>query len=309
VTISGLLSTDTYPLNIQYKRYGTVIDNPIVAGTYTATITNQSNDNYVINDNYETTFVIAKKELNFTWNNTSFVYNSQIQKPDAVISGLLGTDTFSLNIEYIINDATVENPISAGTYKAMLTNPSDEKYIINGNQEINFTINKADINITMSNLTAKFSDDLLDITNAYSLTGTIYNDELVVSAFTNAIPHVSGTYILSVNTNSNSNYNVTINSGTYTIQNGSVITYQLPNGETETYYLDNGEATPSLNSIYTPDLFSVLSVELIDDENNHAIYKITEISFLPVIIVCSGLLLVVMLFLISILAKRKRWRS
>ncbi len=122
-------------------------------GSYTATATKLSNDNYKLpTENLEKTFEITPKEITVIWGNqTSFVYNGTEQAPTATAEGLVDGD------ECLI---TVSGAKDVGSHTATATKLSNANYKLpTTGLEQNFEITKATLTITAKNKTIAYGDE------------------------------------------------------------------------------------------------------------------------------------------------------
>lgn len=250
----------------------------------------------------------SKRELILNWESEDYVYNGENQQPKVEILGLINNDTYPLNFRYNRFDLIGVNLISVGEYEIIVTNLSNEYYIIKQNYQTSFNILPVSITISVNNITAKYSDELLSVSDCWTCEGVIYNNGVIVEVTTNATPHKTGTYDITITTNMNKNYNITIINGTYTILDGNIYTYKLPNGDSEIVYVNEGEQTPKIKDIYSANLFSILYTQTISSENGNNIYEVKEISLMPLVVVLLAIFGVVGISISSGLIRKNKWQ-
>lgn len=261
----------------------TVIFKNLVVGSYT--ITCEAIKNNEILEFQTLDYEVQKKELILEWENFNFIYNGQNQQPNINIIGLVRDDEYPLNLKYFLTgyNEIVSNTKMVGNYEISVTNLSNNNYSITENYQKTFTIVPKQLTITAIDVTAKFSSEKLDVANSYTVDGEIYeNDVVYIDVITNAQPHVSGVYDITISTNANNNYIFTVVNGTYTVLNGNTITYNLPNGEIISTYVDEGEKLPNVNNVYKSSIFTFVYLNTLStDEAGNATYEIIEVSLLP----------------------------
>ena len=117
------------------------------AGTYTATATGLTNDNYTIKaGNWTTTtFTIKQKGVTVAWSTESLTYNGNPQAPTATLNGVIDGDTCTVTVE--------GQKVNAGTgytATATLTGTHKANYTITSGATKTFDINRAPNTVTIT---------------------------------------------------------------------------------------------------------------------------------------------------------------
>lgn len=215
-------------------------------GDYWVKASNSGNDNY--NGDYKIiSFTVEKATLTVTPNG-SMIYGNEFVNTNptfnyVVTSGLVRGDdpdevikTISA-VTYVVVDAP--SKLEATTYGFVLA--SDENGNVSGLEADNyvivsgtgvFTVNKRSIVVNIGNKTSQYGCpvDVSDVTVTYgSLNGLVEGDNLNLAFTTTATTSSDkGGYIINATYN-NSNYNATVNPGTYTITE-RLITVEMVDG-------------------------------------------------------------------------------
>lgn len=256
-----------------------------------------------------TDYRASKRELFLSWGNSDLVYNGENNQPDVELLGLINDDIYPLNFHYTRFGIDTTNSTAIGEYEIAVTNLSNTNYIIKQNYQLYFNILPVSITIKANNVTAKYSDELLSVSNCWTCEGVIYNNDIIVEVTTNATPHEAGTYDIFLSTNMNINYNITLENGTYTISNGNIFTYKLPDGNNAKIYVNEGQQEPDVNDIYSAKLFSILSVRTLSSENGDIIYEVKEISLMPIVVVLLAIFGVMGIAISSCLIRKNKWQK
>ncbi len=160
------LTISLYYESINGGMYNVLTGGPKDAGSYRAIATlmfnNPISQNYVIEnkqDAYKQTpynFDIAKKVVKVKYGddkgNTDVTYNRSAQfiKCDWADDDQTGTDVVSINVAYMLNGMSVDNPINSGTYSVTVSSGSNNYEI--ENNTASFTIKKKELTISEFNM-------------------------------------------------------------------------------------------------------------------------------------------------------------
>ncbi|MBU5680711.1 MBG domain-containing protein [Blautia sp. MSJ-9] len=131
---TGLAGNDTCEV--------TVIGAMKNAGTYTATATQLSNQNYKLPAETTTEYTISAKEIGIEWSNLEFTYDGTKKQPTAKATGLVEGDTCSITV----SGAAAK----AGTHTAKAEAVDNANYKLPKNVETKFIINKAETAVSQT---------------------------------------------------------------------------------------------------------------------------------------------------------------
>ena len=221
-TVEGSDGPVEVELKLTYYQGETELDSaPVNAGTYRVVVSN-TNENYDIAD-AEFTIVINPNKItldivadNKTYDRTSV----NVSVSASAEAGLLGDDY----IKYIVTKAgeEVEEFISAGTYKVIVSLLDTTNFEFANASEKEFTISKADVTITLLAQNSTFGETINVDSTKYEITnGSVYQGDDLGVVITKANGTDAGIYTLEATT-SNSNYNVTVVNGQYTINRKNI---------------------------------------------------------------------------------------
>ncbi|MGN1373297.1 MAG: beta strand repeat-containing protein [Candidatus Coproplasma sp.] len=243
-TASVLGGTVSYIFTNNYKTVGTYTDCVIPSG-YTS-------------DNYAITFkagdlTITQRPITVGWQNTTnLVYNGEAKSVSATVTNKVAGD----DVTIVVANG---NKTDAGDYVAEVTSLSGEtagNYAINEVFSQDYTIAKAAVTITPHSLSQTYGDASKDLTE--TLTGIIYKKDSVNNDFTYSLSRETGnsvgTYTISVILSGDyyTNYVVTLNEGTYTIDKRTV-TITWDNYQNLTYDGNPKTITAALNNAVAYD--------------------------------------------------------
>lgn len=181
-------------------------------GSYAITV-NLSGDyttNYEVKCN-QGTYTINPRTVTLAWSGyENLVYDGTAKNVTATLNNVVDGDDIKVTISNGGNS-------NAGKYTATatLTGTSKNNYALSANT-LDYTIAKAKITLTAQNATSVYGQPIAALT--VSLTGTIYNSEVVYSAKTTATSSSPvGTYDITVVVGTYSNYDITTVKATYTV--------------------------------------------------------------------------------------------
>ncbi len=184
-------------------------------GTYDIvqdTAFSNSNYNITFNNGTYTISAPASGTVEVTLSAASFTYNGNVQKPS--VTSVKYNDTTLTASDYDLDIPSDSK--NADTYTVTATLKGNYSSTLKGTA--NYTINKKDVTVTADNKTQVYGETELELTKTVS--GLVGSDSLTGSLKINKtanFPNV-GTYDIVQDTAfSNSNYNITFNNGTYTI--------------------------------------------------------------------------------------------
>lgn len=109
------------------------------AGSYTATVTGLSNQNYSVGSNSSYEWSIAPKPISLVWNTNSFVYNGAVQKPTAIYNGDPSVQ--------VTGYSTVTSK-NVGDYVITATKLNSTNYVIDGNSSASYKITPRTIKLS-----------------------------------------------------------------------------------------------------------------------------------------------------------------
>ena len=137
-TATGLIGEDTCDLTISQAYVG------VYVGSYTAKVTDLSNNNYVLPENVTFTWTITARPVTIEWNIPALTYNGEIQRVTASVSNACDGDV--VNVGYQTDSAEA---IDAGDYEAEITSITNGNYTLTGvtNLKANWSIQPKEIGI------------------------------------------------------------------------------------------------------------------------------------------------------------------
>jgi len=223
----------------------------ISAGSHKAVATMKTeNKNYKLT-NTEVNYTITSKNitdlteqeikdvLGLSIADKSVTYNSEEQT--LVVTGTIPSGV-------TVNYNNTNKATNVGTYPVVATITGTGNYEGTVTLEATLTINKAAVSLKAEDKELTYGDAAKELTYAVT-SGTIYgSDDLNITLTReDSLNNNAGTYPITI-TASNSNYNITLTNGTYTI-NKAIPNYTIPTGLT-------GEEDSTLDDIELPDGFT-----------------------------------------------------
>ncbi len=227
VTYTGLASGTT---SLNYTISRAAGEN---VGTYTITVVPGTNPNYNVTV-VGGTFTINPKAATITAVNNTKIYGTNEPQLRANVSGTVGSDTLDYTISRVAGE-------TVGTYEIRVilgTNPNYNVTTTNAT----FTITRADALIRANNAFKIYGS--ADPTLTATVTGTVGSDELNYT-LSRAEGENAGTYVINVNLGDNPNYNISVASGTFTINPKAATITADPAGKVY------GESEPTLTATVT----------------------------------------------------------
>ncbi|MGN1103996.1 MAG: MBG domain-containing protein, partial [Candidatus Coproplasma sp.] len=200
------------------------------AGSYTATasLSGSKAGNYEIYSTQTSfSYTIDQRPLTLTWNvPADLTYNAQNKTVTATLNNVVDGDSVSV----IITNGSLRD---AGSYTAIaaLSGTDAKNYKLSGSTTQNYIISPAKVTISANNATTVYGELIPKLTA--SISGTIYNDELIWSVNTSAndiVPAPAGSYEITVEVVANPNYSVTTVNGTYTVTKATPILKGITGG-------------------------------------------------------------------------------
>ena len=146
------------------------------AGTYNGSIT-------VIGDNYtaeplEITYTITPKPIGVAWSNTQLTYNGTAQAPTATATGLVGSESLTLNVSGAQTDANAEGQ----PYTATVTAESvTGNYKLEEDATVEFTIAPKSVSVAWSNTQLTYNGSEQAPTADIAAGGLIGEDEVILT--------------------------------------------------------------------------------------------------------------------------------
>lgn len=123
---------------------------PTKAGQYTVRVVCGATSEWDIATD-EKDFKIEQKEVTVKWDNTTFVYNSDLQAPDVtIVSGVLESDL--TNVDVAVKDGDAKEKVGTEYQaNAVLTGDASSNYVIKSNASTRFSITTKEVIVTWSN--------------------------------------------------------------------------------------------------------------------------------------------------------------
>ena len=145
------------------------------AATYEGNIT-------VIGDNYtaeplEITYTITPKPIGVKWSNTALTYNGTAQAPTATATGLVGSESLTLNVSGAQTDANAEGQPYTATVKAF----TDGNYKLENDATVEFTIARKSVKVAWSNTQLTYNGSEQEPTANIAEDGLIGGDEVILT--------------------------------------------------------------------------------------------------------------------------------
>ncbi|MDD3138268.1 MAG: MBG domain-containing protein, partial [Lachnospiraceae bacterium] len=207
------------------------------AGDYgiTATFAADANPDYDVTV-VDGTFTISPKEVDVTIvaNNQTKTYGEADPELSAQVKGMVGEDELNYTL-------TREPGEDAGTYDIYVTLGENPNYIV-AKTEGTFTITKKDITVAANDNNKIYGEADPELTA--TATGVVGTDNLDFTLSRDPGEN-AGTYVISVVPGSNSNYNIILTEGQFTINKKSLDVTVAATDKTKVY----GDADPELTAI------------------------------------------------------------
>lgn len=207
-------------LQVVYKQSGVEVSNPTEVGTYEIHISGltANNNNYsieyevgtlTIEDSTLTIRVDDESTLTKEYDGTSHSFTASVYDGNTKIDGI--------ELTYLWNGTAFAGATDAGTYDVTVSF-SHETYGTKS-ATFTFTISPREATVTANNATSAYGDSPVALT--YQASDSILTADLAGFGF-QAVSTVTNTslpaeYAITVNYTENSNYNITVQSGTYTV--------------------------------------------------------------------------------------------
>lgn len=199
------------PESVKWYTDGNLVFNPnkikLNAGQYVLKCVITYNDGYTdISIDKSVTITIVPITLTVTQIGETFTYNGTDQVPTFTVAGFLDGDQNLYEIIY------PEPSVNAGDYVVTI-NSKSVNYVLKTNT-YSYKIEKQKITITLDNKSSKIGEALAQLT--YTVSGTLY-DELNIQPSANILSTLAGVYAITASYTQNSNYDVTVVTGKYTL--------------------------------------------------------------------------------------------
>jgi len=213
-SVAGLVNGDAIS-DITLSTNAVTGINPV--GSYTITATYKAHSNYSISVN-NGTLTIRPKDVEISITNTTSVYGDSFNTNNIKYScsGIVNNDNLgvTLNISEI-------NFAQAGKYDVTYDGHTNTNYnITNKTSKGSHTIQKRTATINIANLTSTYGENFtLDQCN-YSVVGLVNGDTISdITLSTNAVTGINavGSYTITATYKANSNYSISVNTGTYLV--------------------------------------------------------------------------------------------
>lgn len=178
-TDDGLVDGDTIDLSgaVTLQGGGEAINANADGESYTAVVTVEAleaaNPNYTMSVEAITDFTIARRQVEITWTDETFIYNGTAQAPTFTVKNLVEGDELELTAA-ITGNVTDGEAINAGDYIATIAAFTQGNYTLASASTKTFTIGKA--NLTLDPASVTFSEKDEDSLAAYSESG--YSDTI-----------------------------------------------------------------------------------------------------------------------------------
>ena len=214
--VTNLAGTDTCTVTVDGAQKNT--------GTYTATASALSNENYKLPTANTQSFTISQLEAVLSWDDLSFVYDGNEHKPTAVVTNLAGTDTCTVTV-----DGAQTN---AGTYTATASALSNENYKLPAANTQSFTIAQIPVTVKADDKTKTYGEEDPEFTVAVS--GTLGSDTVSYTISRDAGKNIGFYTITPSGDASQGNYSVTFETASLEIV-AADMTITAPTANTLTY--------------------------------------------------------------------------
>ncbi len=286
----------------------------IYADTYKFNVLSLSNKNYELVGQTAFDFEITKRELVANWKNTVVSYNGNLRLPEIELlhkdDGEVPTSPVNASVLIFDGTAWIENGIkNAKTYKVKLSQLSSSNYTIVEGGESEFEIKPAKITIKFEDVrerlqTAPNNRKAL----SYTLLGTVFGeDELgIKTACAGLNANESGKYAMTA-THTNKNYELVVESATYTLVGEYKVYYTLPNGVIYEEIVEDGESPKGITSdIYKLPALSSFSYNIPLEYNGDDLYvTVTIINYTWIVVIVAIIIVFIAIYAIVTHKMRK----
>jgi len=185
-TATGMLSGDSCAVTVSGGQKD--------AGSYTATASALSNDNYALPSVVTQAFAIAKRPAELKWSNTALVYNGEAQAPNVTVSNLVSGDSCAVTVS--------EAKKNAGSYTATASALSNGNYALPSDVTQAFTIAPRTVGLSWANTAFTYDGNAHAPTAA--ATGVLSGESCVVTV--SGGKKNAGSYTAKATALSNGNY-------------------------------------------------------------------------------------------------------
>ena len=221
VTYTGFVSSETESVlggTLAYAYSYAQYDN---VGNYTITPSGLTSSNYNITFT-NGTLTVEQKEVGLSWTNTTLSYNGSAQKPTAQATGLVNNDEIGVTV--------TGEQTNVGNYTATasaLTGTKAINYKLPSANTQSFSITAASLTITANNHTITYGD--APTNNGVTYSGFVNGETESVLGGTLAYAYSYaqydnvGDYTITPSGLTSSNYNITFNNGTLTVNQKELV--------------------------------------------------------------------------------------
>ena len=286
----------------------------INAGNYDFAVVEINNANYEITGNAACQLQIKRRAITIVWDTLAAYYNARPQIPSYTLSGILTGD--SAEIEEVV----YKNMVNAGKYTIVIDENSvtNDNYVIANVDNIEFEIKPAELVLTINDVKDRASTNpLYRLPATYTIQGTVYETvaslhiqiySVVFETAEDKRVEEVGTYPITA-TYSNSNYNIRIIDGEYTLLGSYKVIYTLPNGETYIEYVTEGENPVGVPEVTFKAGFLkklIYSQELANDNGKDLDIVVEEVWDVKTIAILGIAGVVVLVFLYLAVTRKAR---
>lgn len=189
-------------------------------GTYYVWYKAAATGNYTeVVPTYKGSVTITQKEVGLSWSNTSFVYDGSVRVPTATATGLNSGDTCTVTV--------TGGQKNAGNYTATASGLSNSNYKLPSDKTCNYSINKANLTVTAKPKTIIYGDAPANDGVTYSGfkgsdSASSLGGSLSYTYSYSRYGNVGNTYTITPGGLTSSNYNISYEPGTLTVNQKEV---------------------------------------------------------------------------------------